>query len=221
MAGGAAGSQSGDVNGDRQRVERAIRALRAGKDVDENFNFLFRRFSQPLQRQFVRWGALADEARDLNQETFQRIFQDVGNFQGEDHLFESWVGWIWRIARTSWLKSQRFKRASKRPQNPQALEVLDEVGEPAVVRPASQLEQVLTGEIEQQVRDAIGDLPEQEGKCVILHYYQGLKIREIAVILKIAQGTVKAHMSHARAKLKGRLEDWLELEGPTNDLRGE
>ncbi len=216
VAGGArtedtAGAESsGGARGDRETVEQAIRDFRAGIDVEASFDLLFRRFSPSLTRQFVRWGADPDKARDLNQETFQRIFQDMESFRGGDELFEVWVGWIWRIARTNWLKSQRFAHAAKRPQNPEPLEVLDRGHERNDAGPALPLGQVLDQELEKRVRSAIDELPEQERKCVILFYYQEMKIREISVVLKIAQGTVKAHLNHARAKLKAGLEDWFE-----------
>lgn len=202
---------------DRDRVEQAVRNLQAGVDAEHNFDFLFRRFSPSLHRQLIRWGADADEARDLNQETFQRIFQDVDRFRGGERLFASWVAWIWTIARTTWLRSLRAKRARKRPQNPQPLEGIDETRESRFSEQPRQLDRVLARDLERRVRGAVDELPEQEGKCVILYYFQGLRTREIAVVLRIAQGTVKAHLSHARAKLKTRLGGWTELE---NDVTG-
>ncbi len=221
MATGPTQSAPGDGagSGDRQRIEQAVRNLRAGIQVEDSFDFLFRRFSAPLTRQLISWGASAEEGRDLNQETFQRIFQDVEAFQGGDRLFESWVGWIWKIARTTWLRNERYKRARKRPQNPQPLEEIDEVRE-RTARPPRQLDRLLDQEVRQRVRRAIDELPEKELKCVLLYYYQGLKTQEIAVILRIAQGTVKAHLSHARAKLKAKLGSLFELDDEhQTDLR--
>lgn len=201
----------GERRSDEERVEQAVRSLQAGTRVEDSFGFLFRRFSAPLTRQLIRWGAEAEEARDLNQQVFQRIFQDVESFQGGDRLFESWVGWIWKIARTTWLRGQRFKRAGKRPQSPQPLEGIDERREP-IARPPRQLDRMLAQEVRQQVRSAIEELPDQELKCVILYYYEGMRTREIAVILRIAQGTVKAHLNHARAKMRAKLGEGFELD---------
>lgn len=214
MAEGHTPSDSGDATDDRQRVERAVRHLQAGTKVEDSFDFLFRRFSTPLRRQLVRWGSDPEEARDLNQETFQRIFQSVQSFQGGDRLFESWVAWIWRIARTTRLRHERSKRAVKRPQNPQPLEEIDEGREPTA-RPPRQLDRVLGREVNRRLREAVDELPEQELKCVILYYYQGMKTRQIAVVLRIAHGTVKAHLNHARAKLKTRLGKHFEVDNPS------
>jgi RNA polymerase sigma-70 factor, ECF subfamily len=200
----APGSSRG-ASDDRERVERAVRDLQAGTGLPRSFDLLFHRFSTPLHRQFLRWGASPEEARDLNQETFQRIFQDAGSFRGsDDRLFESWIGWIWKIAHTTWLRSRRWQRAEKRPQNPQSLDAVDE-REPLAAGPPRQLERLLRKEVGLKLRRAIEELPEQELKCVILYYYRELKTKQVAVILGIAQGTVKAHLSHARAKLEEKL----------------
>ena len=52
---------------------------------------------------------------------------------------------------------------------------------------------------------------------MILFYFQEKKIRQISVILNIAEGTVKAHLNHARAKLKTRLEDRFDFEDDADD----
>lgn len=193
--------------GDPERVERAVRNLQARRDVEGSFDFLFHRFSPALKRQLMRWGAPPEEARDLNQEVFQRIYRDVGRFRGGEPFFRSWVAWVWQIARTTWLRHLRARRAQKRPTDPQPLESVHEERDLRIADPPGQLDRVLHRELEDEVRTAVEELPPQELRCVILHYYQGLSTREISVILKIARGTVKAHLHHARSKLVTRLGD--------------
>ncbi|HSR52480.1 MAG TPA: sigma-70 family RNA polymerase sigma factor [Acidobacteriota bacterium] len=207
------GAGAGPRAADRERVEQAVRALRAGEKDEEHFDFLFQRFSPPLRRQLMAWGASPDEARDLNQDAFIRIFQDVEGFQGEERIFESWVGWIWKIARTTWLRNRRFKQAAKRRPDFQPAPGLDEISE-RTGGPAGQLGKVIRGEAKRMVREAVDELPEQEQNCVILFYYQGMKTRQISVVLRIAEGTVKAHLSHARAKLKKKLGPYFEFDDP-------
>ena len=77
--------------------------------------------------------------------------------------------------------------------------------------------EVLDDEVSRRVREAVDTLPEQELKCVILFYYQGMKTRQVAVILRIAEGTVKAHLNHARAKLKTRLGSYFDFDQPRAD----
>ena len=164
MAEGASGSESGSGDVDRERVERAIRRCRAGVGGQDDFTFLFQRFQPQLERQLIKWGSTAEEARDLNQETFQRIFQAVESFQGAgDHLFESWVSWIWTIARTTLRRTVRFQRAQKRPQDVQSLDAMEAERAQNVARlQPPQHDRVEAEEADAQVREAIDELSEQE-----------------------------------------------------------
>jgi RNA polymerase sigma-70 factor (ECF subfamily) len=57
------------------------------------------------------------------------------------------------------------------------------------------------------VRDLIAALPAKLRDPFLLHYYAGFGIREIAVLLKRPEGTIKADLFHARARLKEALAE--------------
>ncbi len=57
------------------------------------------------------------------------------------------------------------------------------------------------------VRALIQALPERLRSAFLLHYYAGFGIREVAVMLGRPEGTVKADLFHARAKLKAALTE--------------
>lgn len=65
------------------------------------------------------------------------------------------------------------------------------------------------------VRALIQGLPPRLREPFLLHYYAGFGIREIAVLLKRPDGTIKADLYHARAKLK----EALEARGPGSEQR--
>src|SRR4051794_21810743 len=54
---------------------------------------------------------------------------------------------------------------------------------------------------------AVGGLPRQMRLVVELHYYLALGVAETAAVLGIAPGTVKSHLSDARAHLRRTLEE--------------
>ena len=60
---------------------------------------------------------------------------------------------------------------------------------------------------EQAMSESIGKLPTEFKEVVLLHYYQGFSVTEIAEILNIAEGTVSSRLSRARTKLKGMLKE--------------
>jgi RNA polymerase sigma-70 factor, ECF subfamily len=55
------------------------------------------------------------------------------------------------------------------------------------------------------VRELIQQLPARLRDPFLLHYYAGFGVREIAVLLKRPDGTIKADLFHARARLKEAL----------------
>ena len=57
------------------------------------------------------------------------------------------------------------------------------------------------------VRELIQQLPSRLRDPFLLHYYAGFGIREIAVLLKRPDGTIKADLYHARARLKDALAE--------------
>jgi RNA polymerase sigma factor (sigma-70 family) len=57
------------------------------------------------------------------------------------------------------------------------------------------------------VRAAVWALPAQQRACVVLRYYEGLTEAETAEVLEVSVGTVKTHVSRARATLRTKLED--------------
>jgi RNA polymerase sigma-70 factor (ECF subfamily) len=57
------------------------------------------------------------------------------------------------------------------------------------------------------VRALIEELPPRLRSAFLLHYYAGLGVREVAVMLGRPEGTIKADLHHARARLKAALGD--------------
>ena len=52
---------------------------------------------------------------------------------------------------------------------------------------------------------AVRSLPRQQAAVLTLHYYEDLPVADIAVVLDLAEGTVKAHLHKGRAGLARRL----------------
>jgi RNA polymerase sigma factor (sigma-70 family) len=71
----------------------------------------------------------------------------------------------------------------------------------------------LPGERAQQraiVADALDRLADRQGEALKLRFFQGLKVREIALVMAISEGAVKTHLARGLTNLKSLLED---LEG--------
>ncbi len=184
----------------RKHATTLVRQLRTGDNPDDPFRALFEIYYRPLQRFFARKGFNTTDAMDLTQETFLGIYKGLRGLRNEDR-FESW---LYQIATTTYLKRLRTGSTAKRTGQEVPHDELGFAYEATQV-PADQLDDVLRDERKQTMRDAIQELPDQMRRCLTLRIYHDLSYQEIATVMKLKIGTVKAHLSQAKARLQESL----------------
>jgi|SRR5690349_15868134 len=132
-----------------------------------------------------------DFAEECTQDVFVRAFQRLPMFRRESTLRT----WLHSITVSVGLN---LKRREKRRSNHMSIEFA-----PDLPAPATEADPLLT----QRINGAIESLPEELRTVVILHLVQGHTHPEIAEILDIPEGTSKARLSRARARLREELAD--------------
>lgn len=178
-----------------------------GRGREEAFRALFRTYFPAVRRFFARKGLAAEDQLDLAQETFLRVYEGLGSFRGEAR-FDTWM---YRIASTTYLKHLRRGRAGKRSGEEIAEEALEDSGRTLFTEPPGQLTDLLAGERRRRLVDAVALLPDQQRRSLLLYVQQGLKYREIAVVMQLSIQTIKAHLFQARQRLRRELgEGFLE-----------
>lgn len=128
------------------------------------------------------------QAEDAVQETFLKVYRSLDSFRGES----SEKTWILKIAmRTCYdMNHSGWSRFFNRRVTPEML--------PEASVPFTERDDALT--------QAVMRLPEKLRRVIILYYYQGLSVREIAETLGITQPSVSSRMKRGREKLKAALE---------------
>jgi len=143
-----------------------------------------------------------DEAYDLSQEVFLRVFRTLDRFRAEASL----KTWIYRIAinqasnrRRFWSRRHRLGQIS--------LDAHVEVhGEPTEATDASSPHRILASkELAARLTVALDALPFDQRTVIILREVEGLSYDEIAEALDIAVGTVKSRLTRARQALRASL----------------
>jgi RNA polymerase sigma-70 factor (ECF subfamily) len=130
----------------------------------------------------------SQDAPDLVQEVFLKVFSSVGQFAGHAR-FETW---LYRVTTNECL--QFLRRAKRRACGPLVFEPSDR--EPGNVAQAAHKE-LLTKAL---------DGLEPELRCLfLLREVEGLSYRKIAAALAIPEGTVGSRLNRARAELKQHL----------------
>jgi RNA polymerase sigma-70 factor (ECF subfamily) len=164
----------------------------------------YRELVQRYERQVFtlarRMVGSAEDAEDLTQETFVRMFKALDRYDPS----RPFAAWLYTIA--SRLAIDHLRRRRVRPmaalprdeEDDRPIEVED-----TALRPD---EVVAHAEEEDRVRLLIDSLPPHYRLVVLLRHQQDLSYEEIAAALHLPLGTVKARIHRARALLKERLE---------------
>lgn len=183
----------------------AIERLRRGERVEESARVVHRRYYRPLRSYFLHKVGSPDDALDLTQETFLRVYRGIESFRGGS----SFSTWIYRIASNT-LAKWRDRRSRRADSTPAPAPVrAGGVDEPEAGEDDPQ-EHLLRRERHGLLAAAIGELPDQQRRCMILRLHQHRSYREIAVLLGISIDTVKAHLFQGRKALHQRIACALE-----------
>lgn len=136
-----------------------------------------------------------DEASDISQEVFVKVWKNLSKFKGDSKLYT----WIFRIATNETLTHLRKK---KRRFFIPIIDVEHEL--------ASNLEsdQYYSGdEIQMKLQKAILTLPEKQRLVFNMKYFEEMKYKDISAVLDISVGGLKAQYHHAVKKIENILKE--------------
>lgn len=142
------------------------------------------------------------EALDLSQEVFLRVFRMLPRFRGQSTLRT----WIYRIVVNQASNRQRWWRRRHRAQQVALDDHAAVHGELAESRNFAMPDRVLQQrETAGRVWQALDALPFDQRAVIVLREIDGLSYDEIAVSLSVAVGTVKSRLARARDTLRTML----------------
>ena len=161
------------------------------------FDLLVARYQGRAYR--LAWSILrdAEDARDVSQETFVRVYEMAGRFRGESRFST----WFYRILVNRCLDHRRRRRWWR-----QLVDTSDGEGRPLLDRqPAPAHDPVADVDREQVTRrlwDAVEGLSPQQRAAVLLQVQEELSTAEIAAVLECSEVTVRVHLHRAVAALR-------------------
>lgn len=191
MSGGAG------VNGEDADL---IRRCRTGDP--RAFRDLVRRYERPVYSVLMRVVRRPEDAEDLAQETFVRVYRALDRYD-PSRPFTAWLFTIASRLAIDHLRRKRLPTVSLTLESDEGDERTMEVMDPGL-----QPDEVTSrGQEEERAQGLIDSLPEHYRVVVMLRHQQDLSYEEIAEVLQLPLGTVKARIHRARALLKQRIED--------------
>jgi RNA polymerase sigma-70 factor, ECF subfamily len=180
---------SGEADDERSLIARAVVGDRMAART------LYEKHAPRVHRLAYRFCGDADLAADLTQDVFVLVFRELPKFRGES----AFSTWLHRVAVTVSLNAMRkVKRLREREAD------LDE----------ARHHEHESGDVDPDLRNrvaaAIDALPEGLRLALVMHTIEGYTHAEVANALGIAEGTSKARVFEARARLRKSLGDYLE-----------
>jgi len=183
-----------------------IAELQAGSE--EAFAWLIARYHQPIFSLLARTVFDRDDAADLTQDVFVKVYRGVSSFHGESSLRT----WIYRIALREASNQRRWWMRHKHREVAIDQEMQDgEDGAPVclkerLVDPSeSPFDAVVHEENRALVEKALKQVPEPFRTTLILRDIEGFVYEEVAEIEGVSLGTVKSRLVRGRAYLKAQL----------------
>lgn len=171
------------------------------------FNEIVSRYKDKIYRYIYRMTGSAEDAEDLTQEVFVRMYTNIAGFRAEASLST----WLFRIAGN--LCTDSFRKNKHARGNVSLDAPMDESDEGASrdVPDMSSEPDRLFGrkELGEQIEAALAKLPTKLRSAVILHDVEGLAYDEIAQTERVPLGTIKSRIFNARAALRDHLKDYL------------
>jgi RNA polymerase sigma-70 factor, ECF subfamily len=172
------------------------------QDDHRAFDHIVERWEEPIYRLCARMTGDSHRGEDLKQETFARLFEKRRDYRPGARLST----WLWRIALN--LCYDELRRRHRRGEESLENNGAESAGalreyladEPA---PDTHLAAREEGEL---VRRALLRLPEIYRSALVLRHYENLKLREIAEVLEIPDGTVNSRLAEGLAQLTRLLE---------------
>lgn len=188
--------------------------LRIQKNDDHRaFALLVQRWENRIKSLCQRQTGDAHLAQDLTQDVFTRVYAHRKDYRGSGRFST----FIWRIALNACYdehrRRQRHRQESLTHDKGEfwadGMELAD--SEPPPDEALTKREDV------NQLRQALMRLSQSRRAVVILRHYEGLKFREIAEVLDIAEGTVKSRMAQALNELRRYMQPaWENQKKPNN-----
>lgn len=164
--------------------------LRHESTREKGFRILVFQYQERLYWQIRRIVKTHDDANDVIQNVFIKIYRNIHNFKGDSKLYT----WLYRIATN---ESLTFVKKQQR----QATEAFD--------NPDFNFSERLTAEvhlesenIQQILQKAIDQLPEKQRLVFKMRYFDDLSYQAISDILGTSQGALKASYHHAAKKIE-------------------
>ncbi len=154
-----------------------------------------------------RFAGSADDAQDLSQEVFIKMYRTLSTYDADRGAFMTWVTTITRNLLVDHFRKTKQDRMTDSldgapSEHEDAIPLSDQIADKGLL-PDVRVQSRETGET---VHRALQKLSPELREAVILRDLQDMDYKEIATVLKVPEGTVKSRINRGRAELARLLQ---------------
>lgn len=185
---------------DLQLVASLVRRCVAGDAAA--WEEIVRHFNRRIFNICYRFTGSTDDAEDLTQEVFIKVYRTLSSFDQEKGSFQTWVTTMTRNLLVDHFRKSKQDRATD-SMDETVSEAADSptISEQIADHGPSPDQRILTRETQELVQKALQKLSPELREAVILRDLQDMDYREIALALKVPEGTVKSRINRGRTEL--------------------
>lgn len=167
--------------------------LKSEKHKDQAFKTLMTLYKERLYWHIRNIVKSHDDADDVLQNTFIKVYSNIHNFKGDSKLFS----WIYRIA-----TNESITLLNK---NAKQLLISNEDLQDSTISNLATDVYFDGNEMQLKLQEAISKLPQKQQLVFNMKYFQDLKYKDIADILETSEGALKASYHLAVKKIEAYL----------------
>ena len=190
---------------DAQAVAMLVRRCIAGDAVA--WEEIVQRYNRRIYNICYRFAGSGDDAQDLTQEVFIKMFRTLSSYDVERGAFMTWVTTITRNLLVDHFRKSKHDRMTDSldtvpSEHEDAQPLSAQIADPSRSADAH----VQSRETREAVHQALQKLSPELREAVILRDLQDMDYKEIAGALKVPEGTVKSRINRGRAELARLLQ---------------
>jgi len=168
---------------------------------------IVQRYNRRIYNICYRFAGSADDAQDLTQEVFIKMYRTLSSYDVERGAFMTWLTTMTRNLLVDHFRKTKQDRVTDSmdaaPSEHDDAMSLSEQIEDKRLPPDARVQSRETGEV---VHEALQKLSPELREAVILRDLQDMDYRDIAAVLKVPEGTVKSRINRGRAELARLLQ---------------
>ncbi|MBW3656524.1 MAG: sigma-70 family RNA polymerase sigma factor [Gemmatimonadetes bacterium] len=179
---------------------------RAQLGSEKAYRELLDRYQRPVFSIIFRMIRDREQAEDLAQETFVRVFNHIGRYDPR-YKFSSWIFKIATNLTIDWIRRKELKTVSIDGSRNAVTSDEMEASAITIVSEDENPEELLEAkELGEEIEEAIGKLRPEYRAAILLRHVEGREYQEIAEIMALPLGTVKTYIHRGRNELRDTLQ---------------